>query len=132
MKTKDPLILLLAEIAFDVLTPLIKYAGAASPFKAKITVRHGDADFPLLIVGSAHQPQEDGQVIAVLNPDLDLESAIHAGCAYHGPLLKDIVSGKCNAMVMVWLDAYKRPEAGRTILASYVSRSPSAPKFKVE
>jgi hypothetical protein len=131
MPTKPDLITPLSSMAFNVLRTLIKHAGNASTFKGMFTMLVGEEEVPVLILGIAHYPIEDGQAIAVLNPDPDLQEELHAGTAYLGGLLKEIVSGKCDAMVHVWLDAYKNPEIGETIIGKYVSRKRKQPKYEV-
>jgi len=118
-------------MAFDLLRTLIKHAGNGSKFKGMFTMRVGEDEVPVLILGNAHFPIEDGDAIAVLNPDPDLQEKLHAGTAYLGGLLKEIVSGKCDAMVHVWLDAYKTPEIGETIIEKYVSRVRKQTKYEV-
>ena len=109
-------------MAFDLLRAQIKHAGNNGKFKGMFTMRHGEAEIPVLILGNAHQPQEDGGAIAVLNPAAGLYEHLQPGSAYTGGLLKEIVSGKCDAMVHVWLDAYKSPSIGEAVIDKYVRR----------
>lgn len=85
-------------------------------FRLLVTSKIDDDRKPLLIVGSAHGQVEDGHLIAVLNPTkalADASSNLIAGCAYTPGGLKDIVSGKCDAMVELWIDAYKNDKVTR-------------------
>lgn len=88
-----------------------------------------DAEKPLLIVGHAHSHIEDGHVIAVLNPDKSLTSSNHPIIGASTELLKEIVSGKCDAMIELWIDAYK--EDGITRMSSYKSRTPMDARYEV-
>lgn len=124
----------LAAVAVDVLDALIKHAGdGRGPFRCLTTMFMGSDAVPVLMVGTADGKIEDGEVIAILNPAEDLLERFQAGVGYHGPLLKEIVSGKCDAMVHVWLDAYSKSPTRAKTLASYTPRAPAAaPKFKVK
>ncbi len=84
---------------------------------------------PLLVVGNAHGQVEDGHVIAILNPaeELAVSSKVAAGTAYPTGFLKEVVSGRCDAMVELWIDAYKENKVSR--IESYVSRSPQPAPF---
>ncbi|KFB73747.1 MAG: hypothetical protein AW09_000994 [Candidatus Accumulibacter phosphatis] len=81
---------------------------AASPenngtFRLVVTTSIGDTSKPVLIVGNAHRRFEDAHGIAVLNPDQRLLDEIRPGVGYNHGILKEIVSGRCDAMVDVWL-----------------------------
>lgn len=132
MKNKRTVIRPLSDMAFDLLRVLITKAGRGSTFKGIFTLLIEAEEYPVLILGNAHGvPNEDGHAIAVLNPDIDLKDELHAGCSYSGMLLKEIVAGRCNAMVEVWLDAYIANKEGETVINDYVSRSFNKPKFEV-
>lgn len=124
MKKKNDVLLPLQTLAFDVLRTLIGHAGKSGKFKAMVTINIGAEEKPVLLLGKANGlPFEDGDAIAVLNPDESLYDRLTAGTSYAGPLLTEIVSGKCDAMVHVWLDAYKPKEIGESVIASYVARA---------
>lgn len=128
--TNDEMLSALQGVTLDVLGSLIKYSGSQGKFQSTLTLRLGDVDKPVLIVGTAHGlPHEDGDAIAVLNPDPDLVEGLHAGTGYSGAILKEIVSGKCDAMIHVWLDAYKKD--GGSVIGKYVSRTMKDAKFEV-
>ena len=99
-------------------------------FRLLITARIGEMEKPLLIVGNAHSDIEDGHVIAVFNPDEDIIENVYAGCVYMGDQLKDIVGGKCDAMLDLWIDAYKKDSVSE--ISSYKSRTPKDAKFKIQ
>jgi hypothetical protein len=91
-------------LAADVLRSVL----AASPenngtFRLVVTTSIGDTPKPVLIVGNAHRHFEDAHGIAVLNPDQRLLDEIRPGVGYNHGILKEIVSGRCDAMVEVWL-----------------------------
>lgn len=100
-------------------------------FRLIVTANVDGEKKPLLVVGNAHKHVEDGHVIGVLNP---VEEIVHstkvaAGVTYSGGLLKEIVAGKCDAMVELWVDAYKNDKVAR--ISSYISRKKQPAKFKV-
>jgi hypothetical protein len=80
----------------------------------------------LLVVGNAHPSFEDGSLIAVLNPDESLLSRIMPGCAYSRSL-KEIVRGKCDVMLYMWVDAFRKDKVHYT--DEYIARKPSPAKF---
>ena len=47
-----------------------------------------------------------------------------------GDQLKDIVGGKCDAMLDLWIDAYKKDSVSE--ISSYKSRTPKDAKFKIQ
>lgn len=116
----------IADTVFRNLLPIS--AKESGIFRLLMTVDIDGAAKPLLIVGNAHSQIEDGDCIAVLNPDHDLLSELHGGVAYMAGL-KEIVSGRCDAMVHLWIEAYGSNET--SVLYKYLSRSPSAAKFRV-
>ena len=99
-------------------------------FRLLVTIQIDDQSKPLFIVGNAHSEIEDGHCIAVLNPEKSLMNEVIAGCAYTGSSLKGIVQGKCDAMVELWIDAYKTDGVGE--ISSYTSRAPQNARFEVK
>lgn len=75
----------------------------------------------LFLVGYADRNIEDGSCIAILNPEKELLERIKPNVAYSGAILKEIIAKKCEFMVQVWVDAYKKD--GVAILSSYRPRS---------
>ena len=103
-------------------------ADRSGVFRVMITIEHDQEEKPLMVVGNAHPTHEDGHCIAVLNPDESVQKEIRGGVAYGGGV-KEYVQGKCDAMVELWIDAYKKD--GTSVLSSYTTRSPKQPKFEV-
>ncbi|MEE8056895.1 MAG: hypothetical protein V3T17_03525 [Pseudomonadales bacterium] len=93
-------------------------------------VINSDEAKPLLLLGNAHRNFEDGNVIAILNPDRDLLNEMSANVGYSGSILKEIVAKRCDIMVQFWIDAYKKNAS--SILDSYQSKTPQASKFQVK
>ncbi|WP_158577721.1 hypothetical protein [Cupriavidus sp. P-10] len=58
-----------------------------------------------------------------------MNEKLRPGVAYNGASLKEIVAGRCDAMVHVWIDAYKSDSF--TMLEKYTARASVGPKFKV-
>ncbi|MGE0086574.1 MAG: hypothetical protein AB7S75_19375 [Desulfococcaceae bacterium] len=83
-----------------------------------------------LIVGNAHREVEDGHCIAIINPDESLLTQVVAGCAYTGDTLKNIVKGKCDLMIEIWIDVYKKD--GVSEISRYQSRNMEPAKFTVK
>lgn len=100
-------------------------------FRLIVTANVDGEEKPLLVVGNAHRHVEDGHVIGVLNPveEIVQSTKVAAGVTYTGDLLKEIVAGKCDAMVELWIDAYKNDKVAR--ISSYISRNRQPAKFKV-
>lgn len=124
----------LKHAAVDYLDTLIKHAagGGRGKFRGTFTLFVEGLATPVLIVGIADGSVEDGEAIAVLNPDQDLFDRLRPGVGYHGGLLKEILSGKCDGMVHVWLDAYVKTSTRAKLLDSYTPRRPlETPKFEV-
>ena len=69
-------------------------------FKKLIELEPGGAK-SLLVLGSVHRTFEDGHCVAVLSPDDDLAAKLNGGVGYTLPQLREMVSGRCKAMVMV-------------------------------
>lgn len=123
----------IAKIAYSVFVPIMR----ASPerdhgvFKLMMTVDVDGQAKPLLLAGNAHANIEDGQCIAILNPDKGLENEVGGGVAYNEAILKDIVAGKCDAMFMFWFETYVAPENQIAVIGEYNSRTPKPAKFEV-
>ena len=81
-------------------------------FKKLIELEPGGAK-NLLVLGSVHRTFEDGHCVAVLSPDDELAAKLNGGVGYSSPLLKEMVSGRCKAMVMM------RCSGRETYLASH-------------
>lgn len=120
--------------AVSMLDALIATAGQGpSPFRCMTTIHLDAAATPVLMVGTANGGVEDGEAIVLLNPDQDLLERLRPGVAYSGGLLKEIVSGKCDTMLHVWLDAYVKGPDRAKVLASYTPRTlVGTPKFEVK
>lgn len=120
--------------AVRMLDALIASAGEGrAPFRCLTAIYLNGAAMPMLMVGRADGQAEDGEAIVLLNPDEDLLDRFKPGVGYHGGLLKEIVSGKCDAMLHVWLDAYVKGADRAKVLASYKPRTAAgAPKFLVK
>lgn len=69
-------------------------------FKQRIELEPGGVK-NLLVVGSVYRDCSDGHCVAVLNPDDKLAEQLKGGVAYPVPILKEMVSGRCKAMVLV-------------------------------
>lgn len=109
---------------------LLVSADHQGTFRLLITAKlDNDVEKPLLILGVAHSAVEDGHCIAILNPDEDLQDKVIAGCAY-GNSLKTIVQGKCDLMLNIWIDAYKKD--GVCIIDSYQANIPKPSKFNIK
>ena len=122
----------LQELAASLFLSVLKIsADHQGRFRLLVTAKVNGEEKPLLIVGNAHGQVEDGHVIAILNPteELALSNKIVAGTTYTFGLLKKIVSGQCDAMVELWVDAYKDNKVRP--IERYVSRSPQPPRFKI-
>lgn len=109
----------------------VLYASAetCAPFRGLITVPVGEEQKPLLLVGTAHLNKQDGHCIAVLNPDPDLVDQLHGGCGYTTPILKEIVSKRCDLALDIWIDAYR--EDGITVTTRYIAQEAKPAKFAV-
>ena len=55
----------------------------------------------VLIVGNAYRQFDDGNCVAVLNPDEALADQLKPGVGYMAPILKHLVAGHCDATVLV-------------------------------
>lgn len=99
-------------------------------FRAVISFSDRGVVKPLLLLGNAHGLVEDGTCAAILNPDKGLLASLSPANVGSGRVLKERVTGRCDAMVPLWIDAYKDI---RPIIrgARYRARRTSAPKFVV-
>lgn len=98
-------------------------------FRSLLTVEVDGERKPLLLVGNAHGRIEDGHIIAILNPDQELLDQIVPGCAYNGFILKEILAGRCDLALDLWVDAYKVNGVAECI--RYVARQVRPAAFKV-
>ncbi len=72
-------------------------------FRLLVTTNIGETPKPLLVVGNSHRHFEDAHGIAVLNPDRRLLDEVRPGVGYNHGILRELVSGRCDAMVDVWV-----------------------------
>ena len=87
---------------------LLKTALSAAPsengqFRFTACIVFGGRTKSVLVVGNAHADFQDGNAIAVINPDKELGSGLQCGTAYGHGALKSLVNGHCDAMVQVFL-----------------------------
>ncbi|MEE3387773.1 hypothetical protein [Alcanivorax sp.] len=80
----------------------------------------------VMLVGYVSHNIEDGSCIAVLNPDESIKEAIRPNVGYNSGILKEIFAQKCDALVQVWVDAYKPKKDRLSILTKYASRKRTA------
>ncbi|MBY0242149.1 MAG: hypothetical protein K2X55_22840 [Burkholderiaceae bacterium] len=120
--------------AVRILDALIASAGEGrAPFRCLTALYLDGEAMPMLMIGTADEQVEDGEAIVLLNPEEDLLDRFKPGVGYHGGLLTEIVSGKCDTMVHVWLDAYSNDADRAKVLASYTPRTlATAPKFQIK
>ena len=119
------------EIAVSLFKSVLKISSDQhGTFRLIVTAKIQDEDKPLLILGNAHSEIEDGHCIAILNPDKSILNKVVAGCSYPADSLKEIVGGKCDLTVDLWIDAYKTN--GVSEISSYKARNPKPAQFKVE
>ncbi|MBX3678040.1 MAG: hypothetical protein KF853_13565 [Rhodocyclaceae bacterium] len=100
-------------------------------FKALVAVEVGDTVKPLLLVGNAHNEEEDGHCIAVLNPDKALVDTISAGCAYGARTLKEIVAKRCDVALDLWIENYMPADRAVTVSMRYKTHHFQPAKFAV-
>jgi len=121
----------LVQAASGIFLATMKYSEHSGAFRGLFTLNISGTPKPVLVVGTAHGvPNEDGGFIAVLNPDHELAERLHVNCSYAGGLLKEIVAGKCDAMVEVWIETYRNDKT--KVLSKYLARTQSDAKFKVQ
>jgi hypothetical protein len=121
----------LTKIAVDIFKAVLSTsAESGGTFRILITAKIAEEDKPVLLVGNAHSRVEDGHVIAILNPDEAILEKIVAGCSYAQGLLIEEVSGKCDAMVELWVDAYKAD--GVSQISKYKTRELKPAKFVIK
>ena len=87
---------------------ILKSVIAAAPasdgtFRMTVTVQLGNAVKPLLIMGKAHRQYDDGRCLAILNPDKGLLSEFSPEVGYEPITVKELVAGRCDAMIYFWL-----------------------------
>lgn len=116
-----------AEAVFRTLLPLS--AQEDGIFRLLMTVNVDGSPKPLLVVGNAHPRIEDGDCIAVLNPDPGILDEV-AGGVFYGGGIKEVVQGRCDAMVHLWIEAYGGKET--SVLYHYTSRTPAPARFRVK
>jgi hypothetical protein len=110
----------LIEFAENYHKMLMRYASEDNAyFKSIVTIAVDGSMKPLLIFGNAHGRVEDGHCTLVLNPRRSLISRLTPS-AYSEGLLKKIVSGKCDLMISLWFDHYKKTNRVG-VLAKYKS-----------
>lgn len=80
----------------------------------------------VMLVGYVSHNIEDGSCIAVLNPDESIKEALKPNVGYNSGILKEIVAQKCDALIQVWVDAYKPKKDRLSILTKYKSRKCTA------
>jgi len=80
----------------------------------------------VMLVGYVSHNIEDGSCIAVLNPDESIKEAIRPNVGYNSGILKEIFAQKLDALVQVWVDAYKPKKDRLSILTKYASRKRTA------
>lgn len=99
------------------------------PFRATITLQIDGEEKPLLLVGSAHRKIGDGACVAVLNPDRGLAEDLSAGSGYPAGVLKEIVTGRCDVAIGLWIEDYKARDV--RLGARYRAREFKPAKFAV-
>lgn len=85
-------------------------------FKKTIELAQG-GERNLLVVGSVHRDLDDGHCVAVLDPDEQLLGQLNGGVGYTEPILKEMVQGRCKAMVFVTCSGRKTQ-----MVSSYLPR----------
>lgn len=121
------------EIALEIFLAILKRSPEhGGHFRVLMATSIAGEEKPLLIVGSAHKQFEDGHLIAVLNPSRTLYDSGQptAGTTYAGDLLKETVSGECDAMVELWVDAYKEYPNKVSRLSHYQCRTPRSARME--
>ena len=91
----------------DVASGIVKGILASMPkadvaFKRTIRLQEGEST-EVLVLGNVHPAYNDGYCIAVLNPRQALEEQLQPEVAYSSAILKELVTGHCEAMVRVSL-----------------------------
>lgn len=84
---------------------------------------------PLLVVGTTHPLYGDGSCIAVLNPDKSLLTKIIPGVGYSNFILKEIVQGKCDLTLSLWINTNAGISTQRS--TQYKYRRPSPARFSL-
>lgn len=121
----------LTKITVDVFRAVLgASAASAGTFRILITAKVGNEEKPMLLVGNAHGQIEDGHIIAIFNPDEAILGKVIADCAYAPGSLKEKISGKCDAMIELWVDAYKTD--GVSEISRYKSTEQKPAKFIIK
>lgn len=97
-------------------------------FRMLVTARFDGQDKPVLLVGTLHGTLEDASVVAVLNPDEDLLPSVSSGYL-GGEDAAELVTGRCDAMVALWIEAYGQGSC--SVSVSYQNPSPRPPQFVI-
>lgn len=101
-----------------------------SIFRTLVNVDFDGSLKPLLVVGTTHPYFGDGHCIAVLNPDKNLLNIVIAGVGYADFFLKEVVRGKCDLTLALWINTNVGFRADRTF--KYKCRKASPARFSLE
>lgn len=86
--------------------------------------------YPVLMLGTADGRGQDGDAVAILNPDVELMETL--GPRISQSSLKESVARKCDGMVHVHYEAYiKRPGDGTRINKYAPKAELTSPKFDI-
>lgn len=102
-------------------------AQSDSIFRMLMNVDFDGSIKPLLVAGRAFKLRDEGHLIAVLNPDKNLLNKIIPGCRYGNLILKEIVQGKCDLSLALWIKTNIGLNVSRS--TQYKSRKPSPVRF---
>ncbi len=112
------------KIATKIYSCELESSSSDSLFRSLIDVDCDGNSKSLLIVGSTHPYFGDGYCIAVLNPEKGLLQKITPGCAYNPYILKELVQGKCDLTLSLWINTNEGFNVSRSV--NYKCRKPSA------
>ncbi|MRX08609.1 hypothetical protein GJ697_12235 [Pseudoduganella sp. FT25W] len=121
----------LHSVAADYLALHIKHAGdGRSHFRATFSMIIEKQVYPVLMLGTADGRVQDGDAVAILNPDVELLETL--GPIINQSSITESVTGKCDGMAHVHYEAYiKRPGNG-TRIGKYAPRAElTSPKFDI-
>lgn len=104
-------------------------AQSESTFRMLINIDFDGSIKPLLVAGRAFKSRDEGHLIAVLNPDKNLLNKIIPGCGYGNLILKEIVQGKCDLALALWINTNIDLNVSRS--TQYKSRKPSPARFSL-
>ena len=91
------------EVASGIVTGILASSSKGDvAFKRTIRLQEGEST-EVLVLGNVHPAYNDGYCIAVLNPRAALEEQLQPEVAYSSAILKELVTGHCEAMVRVSL-----------------------------